>query len=541
VVDTIHAKIVQSKPRPLALTKGGDFKAQQRAKKITKLAEAIAYDSGGDAEASRVLRDTCSQGSGACKVFTVNGKVRVSRVLIHQLFVDPIEGHQGKPRALYQRDDIDRGVLAEMFPGHDALIDSADARTWGSEETWMEGLDGTTSDTVEVIEAWRLPSGPDAGDGRHVVAVSNGVLLDEPWEDETFPFPMMHYSQPTIGFWGTGCAQILRGIQQRLDTIDVTIERCHKLLANARIAVPEGANVNLEHLLDNRDGAAFLYSGNQVPTALNFQAVSPELYNQREWLKAQAFAEAGVSQLSAQSLKPVGLDSGAALRTYLDTQSERFVALAQAYQEFYVEIARQCIRAARRLAEADDGYTVLYKSKNKVEYISVAELDLDDESYILQVFPISMLPSTPAGKLAALQELMQAGTISQETFYRLADFPDLDAERELQTAARDLVDMTLDTILETERYLSPIPMQDLNVALSVSVKRYMRARVDGTSAEALELLARYMTDAEALLKDAAAKAAPPPMGPPMPGAPPMPPGGELPPEMALPPAPPMAA
>lgn len=541
MVDTIHAKIVQSKPRPLALTKGGDFKAQQRAKKITKLAEAIAYDSGGDAEASRVLRDTCSQGSGACKVFTVNGKVRVSRVLIHQLFVDPIEGHQGKPRALYQRDDIDRGVLAEMFPGHDALIDSADARTWGSEETWMEGLDGTTSDTVEVIEAWRLPSGPDAGDGRHVVAVSNGVLLDEPWEDETFPFPMMHYSQPTIGFWGTGCAQILRGIQQRLDTIDVTIERCHKLLANARIAVPEGANVNLEHLLDNRDGAAFLYSGNQVPTALNFQAVSPELYNQREWLKAQAFAEAGVSQLSAQSLKPVGLDSGAALRTYLDTQSERFVALAQAYQEFYVEIARQCIRAARRLAEADDGYTVLYKSKNKVEYISVAELDLDDESYILQVFPISMLPSTPAGKLAALQELMQAGTISQETFYRLADFPDLDAERELQTAARDLVDMTLDTILETERYLSPIPMQDLNVALSVSVKRYMRARVDGTSAEALELLARYMTDAEALLKDAAAKAAPPPMGPPMPGAPPMPPGGELPPEMALPPAPPMAA
>ena len=428
-----------------------------------------------------------------------------------------------------------------MFPGHDAMIDSADARTWGSEETWMEGLDGTTSDTVEVIEAWRLPSGPDSKDGRHVVAVSNGVLLDEPWEDDTFPFPMMHYSQPTIGFWGTGCAQILRGIQQRLDAIDVTIEKCHKLLANVRIAVPESANVNLDHLLDNRDGAAFTYSGNQVPTALNFQAVSPELYNQREWLKAQAFAEAGVSQLSAQSLKPVGLDSGAALRTYLDTQSERFVALAQAYQEFYVEIARQCIRAARRLAENDNGYTVLYKSKNKVEYISVAELDLDDESYILQVFPISMLPSTPAGKLAALQELLQAGTISQETFYRLADFPDLDAERELQTAARDLVDMTLDTILETERYLSPLPMQDLNVALSVSVKRYMRARVDGTSAEALELLARYMTDAEAMLKDAAAKAAPPPpMGPPMPGGPPMPPGGELPPEMA-PPAPPMAA
>ncbi len=520
MVDTIHAKIVQSPPRPMALTQGGDFKAQQRAKKITKLAEAIAYDSGGDVEASRALRDACNQGSGACKVFTVNGKVRVSRVLIHQLFVDPIEGHQGKPRTLYQRDDIDRGVLAEMFPGNDALIDAADARTWGSEETWMEGLDGSTSDTVEVIEAWRLPSGPDAGDGRHVVAVSNGVILDEPWEDETFPFPMLHYSQPTIGFWGTGCAQILRGIQQRLDSIDVTIERCHRLLANARIAIPKQGEINIDHLLDNRDGAAFEFTHPYEPKALNFQAVSPELYNQREWLKAQAFAEAGVSQLAAQSLKPAGLDSGAALRTYLDTQSERFVALAQAYQEFYVEIARQCIRAARRLAENDNGYTVLYRSKHKTERIAVADLDLDDESYILQVFPISMLPSTPAGKLAALQELFQAGTISQETFYRLADFPDLDSERELQTAARDLVDMTLDTILETERYLSPIPMQDLNVALSVSVKRYMRARCDGTNAEALELLARYMTDAEALLKQMSATAPPPANATaPMPGAP----------------------
>jgi len=423
VVDTIHAKIVQSKPRPMALTKGGDFKAQQRAKKITKLAEAIAYDSGGDEEAGLALRDACNQGSGTCKVFTVKKRVKVARVMIHQLFVDPIEGHQGKPRTLYQRDEIDRGVLAEMFEGHDKLIDDADCRMWSDEQMYLDDLTGGTSDTVEVIEAWRLPSGPDAGDGRHIVAISNGILLDEPWEDESFPFPMLHYSKPSIGFWGTGCAQILRGIQKRLDNVDDTIEECHRLLAHPKIGVPRGANVELDHLLDNRNGATFEFDGNVAPMVIQFQAVPPELYQHREWLKAQAFAEVGVSQLSSQSLKPAGLDSGAALRTYLDTQSERFVALAQAYQEFYVEIARQCIRAARRIAENDNGYTVLYRSKNKTEEISVADLDLDDESYILQVFPISMLPSTPAGKLAALQELLAAGTISQETFFRLADFP----------------------------------------------------------------------------------------------------------------------
>lgn len=529
VTDTIHAEIVQSKPRPLALTKGGDAKARKKAKQITKLAEAVLYDSGGDVEASAVVRDAVNSGSGAVKIYEHDGRVRCSRVLIECLHVDAVEAHQGKPRTLYYGDNWDRAVLGEMFPERREDIEKANTRTFDGAARSYDESDGCTADLVEVVEIWRLPSSKTATDGRHLILVSSGVLLDEAWTDESFPFAFLHFSKPIYGFWGKGVAHILRGIQRRLDTLDDTIEECHWMLANARWFVPKGANVNLSHLEDNRHGPFIEYEGDRPPQLSTFQAVSPELYNQRDWLSRYAFEKVGVSQLAASSMKPAGLDSGRALRTYLDNQSKRFIELAQAYQEFYVEVARQSIRCARRLAEDDGEFTVVYRSKSQVETIRVADLEIDDDSYLLQVFPISMLPGTPAGKLAALQELRADGTISAETFYRLADFPDLDSERELQTAPRDLVDQSLDSMLETGVYVRPEPLDDHAMQLRVGLLRYQKARLDGTQEGELELLRRYLADVEAYLESKAAAAAPPPVDPMAP------PGGAPLPDPALPP------
>jgi hypothetical protein len=283
--------------------------------------------------------------------------------------------------------------------------------------------------------------------------------------------------------------------------------------------VPRQAELEQEHLADNRHGVQTLYNAPHEPRYLQVQAAPPEVYQDRDWLIRYAFERVGVSQLAASSLKPSGLDSGAALRTYLDTQSKRFIEIAQAWQEFHVEIARQVIRCTRRIAENDKGYTVIYRSRTSLEEISVADLDLDDSSYVLQVFPISMLPSTPAGKLAALQELRADGTISSETFFRLADFPDLEAERDLQTAPRDLIDKTIDYMLETGSYVPPEPLDNHQMQLSVGLLRYQKARIDGTQEGELELLRRYLTDAQAYLAEAAPPApapapeATPPQGP----------------------------
>ena len=58
---------------------------------------------------------------------------------------------------------------------------------------------------------------------------------------------------------------------------------------------------------------------------------------------------------------------------------------------------------------------------------------MEEDQYSLQCYPISKLPSDPAGRLETIQELIQGGFVSQDVGNRLLDFPDLDAEQTYRT------------------------------------------------------------------------------------------------------------
>ena len=51
---------------------------------------------------------------------------------------------------------------------------------------WAQ-LDEDRLTALIITDGWHLPSGKDADDGRHVVAVDTGALIDEPWERPEFP------------------------------------------------------------------------------------------------------------------------------------------------------------------------------------------------------------------------------------------------------------------------------------------------------------------------------------------------------------------
>ena len=60
-------------------------------------------------------------------------------------------------------------------------------------------------------------------------------------------------------------------------------------------------------------------------------------------LKEQAYELVGISQLSAQSSKPAGLNSGIALTTMEDIESDRFETQLSQVIRAYVDITRVCI------------------------------------------------------------------------------------------------------------------------------------------------------------------------------------------------------
>jgi hypothetical protein len=523
VCETLQSEVIQSRPRPMFLTSGGDWDEQEKAKQLSKYTEGLFYACGVDTTAPRCALDALVTGTGACKVFAQDGKVQIERVFPWELLVDERDGYDGKPRSLYQRKWVDRDVLREMYPEHGEDIDGCGL---GAQDY---AASDALADQILVTEAWHLRSGPEATDGRHVIVCEAATLLDEEWEEDGFPFAFIRWQVPLMGFWGVGPTERLDGLQCEINRLarDMQIQQYYH--ANPKIAVPRGSRLVKAHWTNDPAGAFVEYDGAQPPTVLTFPAVSPDTYNALDRHYKRAYELIGVSQMSAQSVKPAGLDSGVAMRTYLDNQSKRFLLFGRAYEEWHVEVARLAVRAMRRLAEEDKAYDVVYRDSDHVERIAWEDVAIDEDSYILHVFPISALANSPAGRLQQLQELFQAGLIDRDMFLELSNLPDFESQRNLLTAPRELIEKRIFQMLRDGRYYPPEPFMNLGLARMVVGLAYQRAELQGVGEDRLELLRRFLADTDALQSPSPTAPAPQDGAPPADGSSPQGPPPEAPP------------
>ena len=174
--------------------------------------------------------------------------------------------------------------------------------------------------------------------------------------------------------------------------------------------------------------------------------------------------------------------------------------------------------------------------------LDFGDVNLDEDKYQMQVFPTSLLPATPTGKLQTLQELGQISPQLQQSMISHLDFPDVEAAVSLVNAPLDMADLLIERMLEHGEYRPPEPTMDLELTFQRVQHALLRADVEGEPAERLELMRRFLSESQHLLQMAQAPPGGPPgvapPGPPggLPGGPPALPGGPLPPgPMALPP------
>ena len=124
-IDTLVARVGETKPRPYFLTNGGDYKQQRKAKKLNQFIDGVfyetkAYDIGLDA-----FRDGEIQGDGFVHCFGRGGKLHKERVAGSELWVDEVEGQYGKPRGMTEIMLVDRDELAGYWPEHrQAIMDA---------------------------------------------------------------------------------------------------------------------------------------------------------------------------------------------------------------------------------------------------------------------------------------------------------------------------------------------------------------------------------------------------------------------------------
>src|SRR6185312_1701469 len=253
-VDTLVARIAQSKPRPIFLTDNGDYKQQRLAKQLNNFIDGELYRTEAHKLAEDILRDAAILGDGCIKIFEKDQKVMLERVLATELYVDYNDGFYGQPRSMYHLKLIDRSVLVAAFPDYASVVTNA-------EQAYPDnGGDSqkTTTDQVLVVEAWHLPSAPNADDGYHVIACSAGSLVDEEYKKDYFPFVFLKYSPRLIGFWSQGLSEQLMGTQIEINKLLVTISKSINLVGVPRVFIEDGSKVVKAHF-NNEIGSLVTY------------------------------------------------------------------------------------------------------------------------------------------------------------------------------------------------------------------------------------------------------------------------------------------
>lgn len=503
--DTLVSRISQSRPAPVFLTDAGDYKERRLAKQLNNFVLGEFYQTKAYEKAATILRDALVTGTGVIKVYeTVDDKVGLDRVLNTELLVDPNEALYGDPRQLYQLKLIDRQQLKECFPKYKEKIDSADNAYPDSSTDSSK----TVSDLVMVVEAWHLKSGPDAKDGRHTIACSAGVLLDEDYDKDKFPFVFLHYSPRLLGFWAQGLAEQLMGTQLEINSLLYTISKAIKLVGVPRVFIEMGSKVVKSHN-NNEIGTIITYQGTK-PSYEVAQCVPQELYAQLQRVIDYGYQQSGVSALAASSQKPAGLDSGEAIRSYDDISTDRMAALAKRYDNLFVDLAYLITDTARDIAERTGSYQTIYPNKDGTKQIDLPEMSLIQDPFVIQCFNMSSLPRDPAGRMQKIAEMIQSGMISIKEGRRLLDFPDLGEVEKLANASEERIFQILDKIVEEGEYTPPDTFMDLQLASELCVQYYNLYVAAALEEDKAQMLRDFFTQVQAMITQAQQPIAPPP-------------------------------
>lgn len=457
--DTLISRISQSRPQPVFLTDNADYKQRILSKKLNNFVAGEFYHTDAYEKGVICLRDALVTGTGVIHTFeTEDKRVGLERVLNTELLIDPNEAMYGEPRQLYRLKLIDRDVLMASFPEHKAKIELA-AKSHPDNST---DSSKTVSDLVMVVEGWHLKSGENTKDGRHMLAISSGFLVDEQWDKKRFPFTFLHYSPRLLGFWAQGLAEQLMGTQIELNSILYTISRAIKLVGVPRVFQEDGSKVVAAHH-NNEVGVIVKYRGIK-PSYEVAPCNAPELYAERDKLIQYGYQQCGVSALQATSQKPQGLDSGEAIRSYDDISTDRFASLARRYDNLFIDLTYQVIDLAKDICDREGRYSTVYPNKNGTKEIDLKKADFINDSFIVQCFTQSSLPKDPAGRLAKVTEMIQSGMITLQEGRRLLDYPDLEQIERLANAGEERIFQVLDEIVESGKYTPPAPYMNLDLA-----------------------------------------------------------------------------
>lgn len=518
VGDTLVSKIAKNKVTPTFVTSGGVWKMQRKAEKLSKFTDGTFYENKAHKLQVMQFLDSFIWGDGFIHVYPdyEAGKARAERALPHEFVLDMVESTVAKPMQLHRLKMLDRDVCKEIFCPEDTKEDKELAAKidmiMPPNYTETGGL-ATAADLINVTESWHLRSGPNATDGLHVIAAGDVILYKEVWEKDYFPFVRFTYSRRPIGYYGQGGCERLSPLQLAVNREMILQDRSSWMMGSFKILLENGSKVVSQHL--NNDVGTIIHYTGTPPQYVTPPSVDANKQALIDSYIAKGYQQEGVSQLSAASLKPMGVNSGKGLRTMTNIEDDRFLWTQQDLEENGLELARQLIEAAKDIYKRKKTYKSTFVGTRFIETIDWKDIQLEADEYVMKAFPVNSLSDDPSERFDQIQEYMQAGMLSPRAGRKLMSMPDVEMSDALANATEDLLCKVLEEMLDSEGtdddYTPPEPYWDLQLAQQMTLEYLNYAELHNAPEANIQLLRDFLQQVQELIP-------PPPAPMPTPGA-----------------------
>lgn len=442
-VDAVVSKISTAHVRPFVNTVKGSFKTVQICKQLQIFFDYFFDEENVSSKISEALRDACTFDTGYIYLDEAEGKI---------INVSPWNA--------YTRQSEKTEFKSAYIEFPNSSVDSIKDADW-------ELLTNAEKKNLYVNIGYFY----DSRTKTKAILVNRQIRKIEELKSEYIPLVALHYTLPICGNTNLSITDMLKGIQFEIDELMKRIAEASAVNPALTFFVSNASNIKVGQL-NNRVGNIVQYTspeGGQPVYSAHDEFISSQYMTTLDNLVEKAYNMVGISQLSAQGKKPSGLDSGVALATQADLESDRFQVLLDQYIRLYTDVAKLCVHTFQ--ANKD----IIAPSRYNLS-LTWGEVEREYDKLRIQFSAADSLSKDPSEKLKQLQTLAQAGIIPGTMIPSLLELPDINrgysVANNSYNACQTLIDQCIyDNKYEIPDYLSMqmLKEQIINMQLSLRV------------------------------------------------------------------------
>lgn len=413
-IETLCSKIASQKVRPFFNTVNGTFKEMQIARQAQIFFDQLYEENNVNRIVTNAFRDACIFDKGIVKI-SDDG---ISNRLPWNVYVDPREVSYKQITHVAEKLPKTPGRLLKIKYGIEADYN----------------LDYTVYEYYDVMEHIKS-----------VYVLEMNKVVTHKYEPNIIPYLFIYYSDPIKSNTSQSVVDQLYGIQMQIDEILAVMKDSIQMNPGMTLLVPRSSNIKT-NMLSNRTGQIIQYdpipgqTASPVTYATN-DIISAQFVQLLDKLKNDAYEVVGISQLSATSQKPTGLNSGVALSTMEDIESDRFETQLNNVIRLYVDIAKACLD----IFPPDEDILPDDLVRANIKWVDIVEAR---NNMKIQFSAAQSLSKDPSEKLKQLTALAQAGVIPQSHIATLMELPDLNSGYNLANNAFNAVYTFIDDVIK---------------------------------------------------------------------------------------------